>query len=73
MTRVEAVYEHGVFRPLGPIDLPENQRVAISVEPLSQDSIVAWLKETERLRNSIAAECGVLPDSTIDIAEDRAR
>ena len=42
MTRVEAIYEHGVFRPLGPIDLPENQRVAISVEPVPQESMAGW-------------------------------
>jgi predicted DNA-binding antitoxin AbrB/MazE fold protein len=73
MTRVEAVYERGIFRPLGPIDLPDNQRAAISVEPLPQESFVAWLQETERLRNSIAAAHGVFPDSTIDIAEGRRR
>jgi predicted DNA-binding antitoxin AbrB/MazE fold protein len=73
MTRVEAIYEHGVFRPLGPIDLPENQRVAISVEPVLQESIIAWLEETSRFREEVAARRGILPDSAIDIAEDRLR
>ena len=28
---VEAVYENGVFRPLQPVDLPEHQRVVVTV------------------------------------------
>ena len=27
--QIEAVFENGVFRPLGPVDLPEHQRVAL--------------------------------------------
>jgi predicted DNA-binding antitoxin AbrB/MazE fold protein len=26
---IEAVFENGVFRPLGPVDLPEHQRVTL--------------------------------------------
>ena len=28
---VEAIYEHGVFRPLESVDLPEHQRVQVTV------------------------------------------
>jgi predicted DNA-binding antitoxin AbrB/MazE fold protein len=28
---IEAVFENGVFRPLGPVDLPENQRVTLAL------------------------------------------
>jgi predicted DNA-binding antitoxin AbrB/MazE fold protein len=73
MTRVDAIYEHGIFRLLGPVDLPENQRVALNIEPVSYEDIMAWLAETDRLREEIAAEHGILPDSAIDIAEDRRR
>jgi hypothetical protein len=31
-TTVEAVYQGGVFKPIRPVDLPENQRVTIVVE-----------------------------------------
>jgi predicted DNA-binding antitoxin AbrB/MazE fold protein len=32
MTRiVEAVYEHGILRPLEPLDLPENERVTVTI------------------------------------------
>jgi predicted DNA-binding antitoxin AbrB/MazE fold protein len=36
MESFEAIYEHGVFRPLGPVALPENSRVRVipEVEPL---------------------------------------
>ena len=29
---LEVVYEHGVFRPLEPVELPENQRVRVTIE-----------------------------------------
>ena len=29
MESIEAVYEHGVFRPLAPVSLPENCRVRV--------------------------------------------
>ncbi len=31
MTQIDAVYEHGVFRPVEPIDLPELTRVTVAV------------------------------------------
>lgn len=38
METIEAIYEHGVFRPIGPVSLPENSRVRVipqveSIEP----------------------------------------
>ena len=73
MTRVDAIYQDGVFRPLEPVALCENQRVALSVEPAEVQDAAAWLEETDRLRDRLAAEHGVFPDSTLDIAADRAR
>src|SRR4051812_42566504 len=32
---IEAVYEQGVFKPLETVELPEGQKVALSVEPLA--------------------------------------
>lgn len=31
-THVEAVYENGVFRPLHPVQLPEHQRVTVTID-----------------------------------------
>lgn len=33
MPTITAIYEHGVFRPLGPVDLPEGSTVRI--EPMT--------------------------------------
>ncbi len=72
-TRVDAIYEGGVFRPLEPVVLAESQRVALQVEPLPRQDALAWLEEVSRFREQMAAERGFLPDSAIDIAEDRKR
>ena len=29
METIDAIYEHGVFRPIGPVTLPENARVKV--------------------------------------------
>jgi len=73
MTRVDAIYQDGVFRPLTPIHLEENQRVALCVEPLRREDALAWIERVGKSRREFAAEHGVLPDSTIDIAADRMR
>jgi predicted DNA-binding antitoxin AbrB/MazE fold protein len=31
-TQWEAIYENGVFRPLQPVQLPEHQRVTVTIE-----------------------------------------
>jgi predicted DNA-binding antitoxin AbrB/MazE fold protein len=75
MTTVEAVYQGGVFKPTGAVDLPDNQRVRLQVEPVSAAAVEAraWLEEARRFRDRIAARVGVLPDCTPEIAEDRRR
>ena len=32
MATIEAIFEHGVFRPTGPVSLPEGSRVTVVVE-----------------------------------------
>ena len=73
MTRVDAIYQGGVFRPLEPVCFEENQRVALSVEPIQKEDALAWIEDVSRFREQVAARCGVLPDSALDIAADRAR
>jgi predicted DNA-binding antitoxin AbrB/MazE fold protein len=70
---VDAIYENGVFRPLEPVAMKEHERVALSVERIQKEDALAWLEETDRLRNRLAAKYGIFPDSTLDIAADRAR
>jgi predicted DNA-binding antitoxin AbrB/MazE fold protein len=73
MTHVDAIYQNGVFRPLGPVAFSENQRVSLAVEPAKVQNVSDWLDETDRLRDLLAAKHGIFPDSTLDIAADRAR
>ena len=73
MTQVDAVYQNGVFKPLQDVGLPENQRVRLSVQPVEEGDVRAWLAEVQELRRRIIAERGYFPDSAPDIAEDRRR
>ncbi len=74
MTSIEAIYQGGVFRPVGAIELPEGQRVRLRVEPLARDADEdAWWEETRQHRQKLLDKYGVFPDSTPDIAADRMR
>lgn len=73
MTQVEAVYEGGVFKPLGPVSLPEKQRVRLNVEPVLPADLLAWLEQIQKRQREFVEQHGYLPDSTSDIAEDRGR
>jgi predicted DNA-binding antitoxin AbrB/MazE fold protein len=73
MGRVDAIYQNGVFKPLGEVGLEDNQRVFLIVEPLSKKNVIRWLEQVRRLQKEIIEVQGVLPDSTPDIAADRLR
>jgi predicted DNA-binding antitoxin AbrB/MazE fold protein len=71
---IEAIFQGGVFKPLGEVMLPENQRVKLQIEPIDAQYARDWL---ERVRNHqqemLERHGGYFPDSTLDIAEDRMR
>jgi predicted DNA-binding antitoxin AbrB/MazE fold protein len=73
MTQVEAVYQNGVFRPLHAIELPENQRVRLSIEAVPTADVRTWLADVQTMRGRLSALYGTFPDSATDIAEDRRR
>jgi predicted DNA-binding antitoxin AbrB/MazE fold protein len=73
MSQIEAIYRHGVFQPLEPVDLNEEQRVTLSIEPQRAEALEIWLEQVRKLRDDIYQLQGYLPDSTRDIAEDRMR
>jgi predicted DNA-binding antitoxin AbrB/MazE fold protein len=73
MPQVEAIYQEGVFKPLGQVGLPDSQRVLLTIQPLEARDIRAWLDSVQELHRQITDQCGVLPDSTLDIAADRLR
>jgi predicted DNA-binding antitoxin AbrB/MazE fold protein len=76
MSQVEAIFQGGVFRPTGAVNLPENQRVVLSFEPAKKLSMVEWLEQSRQHHEAILARrgpLGPLPDSTPLIREDRDR
>jgi predicted DNA-binding antitoxin AbrB/MazE fold protein len=75
MSQIEAIYRHGVFEPLEPVDLKEEQRVRLSIEPADKAAIEEWLIRVRALQKEILDRRGgePLPDSTPGIAEDRMR
>ena len=72
-TRVDAIYQGGVFRPLEPVAFCENERVALSVQSIDKEDALAWANRVSRAREEAAQRYGILPDSAIDIAMDRMR
>ena len=73
MTQIEAIYQGGVFKPLGSVALGENQRVRLNFQPLTGDQVGKWLETVRRLQNEIIEKRGFFPDSASDIAADRKR
>jgi predicted DNA-binding antitoxin AbrB/MazE fold protein len=70
MKTVEAIYAGGVFKPIDPVTIPENQRVRLTIEPVDATD---WLAAVREFQRQLVASHGVLPDSTPDIAADRRR
>jgi len=76
---VEAVYQDGVFKPLGEVKLEENQRVKLYVEPQQAEQrpesfTPEWFERMRKFHQEfIERHGGPLPDSTDIIAEDRRR
>ena len=65
---VHAVYENGVFRPVGPVELPENCEVALTVsQPVvaeANDSSTSPLSGLAELASAYEAN----PESPTDLA-----
>jgi predicted DNA-binding antitoxin AbrB/MazE fold protein len=53
--QVEAVYEHGVLRPLKPLSLAESQRVNLTISEVVVGRSQADLEFLERVRAEVAA------------------
>ena len=53
MSQIEAIYRHGVFEPLQPVDLKEEQRVRLSIEPAAKETPEAWLERVKKRREAI--------------------
>ncbi len=73
MSEVEAVYEDGVFKPLGKVDLTEHQRVRLSIRAVDPGDWKAWLERVQEVQRRFIEQHGYLPDSTPEIRADRYR
>jgi predicted DNA-binding antitoxin AbrB/MazE fold protein len=62
-----AIYEQGVFRPLEPPDLPEQQRVTLIVSAMSPSS-----QEEDWLDVECLKECAAEADERVSLEEVRA-
>jgi predicted DNA-binding antitoxin AbrB/MazE fold protein len=63
-TPTEAVYEHGVFRPLGPVSCREQERVLLTIERLST-------VEEEVLDREFLAYCESYADDSVSLESVR--
>ena len=73
MSQIEAIYRHGVFEPLEPVNLHEEQRVRLQIDSSDKDTPEEWLARVKKHHAEFVEKHGYLPDSTLDIAEDRMR
>ena len=61
MTQVDAIYQNGVFKPLQDIELPENHRVRLSVQPVEVADVQAWLAEVQERRQRTSLNGATFP------------
>jgi predicted DNA-binding antitoxin AbrB/MazE fold protein len=55
--KIDAVFEHGVFRPLGPVDIREGEFVAITIsDPYTVPPLVTDEAERARLLKELVRE-----------------
>lgn len=73
MTTVEAIYQNGVFRPLGEVTLPEDSHVQIRYDLKPDQNVLGWLDDIREFREQLRAKYGTFPDSTEIIRQDRDR
>jgi predicted DNA-binding antitoxin AbrB/MazE fold protein len=71
-TRVRALYEGGVFKPLGAVELPERAEVELTV--VDRTAFGAWWQgHSERMRRRTAGIAQAEIDSDVDAAMAEVR
>jgi predicted DNA-binding antitoxin AbrB/MazE fold protein len=66
---VHAIYEQGVFRPVGPVDLPERTRVEFEPRVVRDEPAAPSFWQSQSL-DELAAQQGVSPVSNLDELSD---
>jgi predicted DNA-binding antitoxin AbrB/MazE fold protein len=67
--RVEAIYENGVFKPLGDVALPDRLRVVLRIEngdATAVDAEAQVVARQKRAMESLDAELEHVPDNSPD-------
>ena len=64
--RIEAIYENGVFKPLGEVRLPDHLRVVLRIEPESHGADEGVLARQRHALAALDAEMAALPDNSPD-------
>ena len=58
--QLEAIYENGVFRPLQPVPLPDQQRVTVTIKPVTPQRPLT----PEEWRSFVLSTAGSITDPT---------
>ena len=64
---IEAIYEDGVFKPLGKIKLPEHGHFRLSIVPTKEDDIQ---KLVERQKKALKKLIGIGQSGLADVSND---
>lgn len=67
---IHAVFEHGVFRPIGPVDLPESTHVEFEPRVVADVTNAASSFWRSKSLDELAAEQGVAPTTDLDAIAD---
>ena len=73
MTKVvEAIYEHGVFKPVRKIKLPEHERFKLIISPVkkAEEDTAAIKKMVERQREALLSIAGIGDSGLGDVSEN---
>jgi predicted DNA-binding antitoxin AbrB/MazE fold protein len=70
---VEAIYEHGVFRPVRKVTLPDRSRVRLTLVPLGAPNSKTRDRLVKRQRKALLDIAGIGASGRTDISENPHR
>ena len=73
MFRIDAIYEDGVFKPLAPVPLPENQRIFLEIELIEAQDALGRLEGLADIKAAEAAEAEAAAKGETPISWEEAR
>jgi len=64
---IEAIYEHGVFKPVKKLQLPLHERFKLVISPIDEEEFAAK-KHVERQRKALLAIAGTATSGLSDVS-----